>query len=252
MDRSKQRHAKSRVCASAERVASNNADISPTGAGNHLANAPTPSFQDLSDAPTLIGEGRGVEGRANRSKLARKKLRPGNEKGIQTNITGMGTTTAATAHPLAGHTALHDPKSPTASLVRSNWNSSLSFSPPYNPSKPGRTAPHRRRLRAMYLNCMYKPPLPKRPLHPDCGSPTLVTFNHWRTAKQQSRYESLATKGNSTLSLTNLPPSSSHPLEMEEQWVGGEGGRKQETTPLWTLGAGTTVFYIGRLDKDGA
>lgn len=115
-----------------------------------------------------------------------------------------------------------------------------------------RTAPHRRRLRAMYLNCMYKPPLPKRPLHPDCGSPTLVTFNHWRTAKQQSRYESLATKGNSTLSLTNLPPSSSPPLEMEEQWVGGEGGRKQETTPLWTLGAGTTVFYIDRLDKEGA
>jgi len=39
---------------------------------------------------------------------------------------------------------------------------------------------------------------------------------------------------------------------MEEQWVGGEGGRKQETTPLWTLGAGTTVFYIDGLDKEGA
>lgn len=76
-----------------------------------------------------------MEGRANRSKLARKKLRSGNEKGIQTNITGMGTSTAATAHP--GHTALHDSKSPTAPLVRSNWNSSLSFSPPYNPSKLG-------------------------------------------------------------------------------------------------------------------
>jgi len=55
-----------------------------------------------------------------------------------------------------------------------------------------------------------------------------------------------------SLSLTNLPPSFSSPLEMEEQWVGGEWGenKKRHLCGHWV--PAPLFFYIDRLDKKGA
>lgn len=116
------------MCASVERVASNNADISPTGAGNHLTNTVIPSLQDLSDAPTLMGEGREGGGTCERSRASKKEATVWEGKGYSNEHYRYGTSTAATAHP--GHTAPHDPKSPTASLSLSFARTRTLSSPP--------------------------------------------------------------------------------------------------------------------------